>query len=733
MNLFEHSHKEKIQKEAPLADRMRPRYLEEFVGQSHILAPGRLLWRSIQADQLTSIIFYGPPGTGKTTLAKIIANTTQAEFLSINAVLSGISDIRSCIEVAKKVRIEQQRRAVLFIDEVHRFNKSQQDALLPHVEKGTIILIGATTENPYFEVNKALVSRSRIFQLKSLESDDIENIINLALSDKERGFGDKKIIIDPIARKHLANVAGGDARAALNALELAILSSVSEDYKEIQITLEIAEESIQQRAILYDKDGDSHFDTISAFIKSMRGSDPDAALFWMAKMIEAGEDPRFIFRRMLIFAGEDIGMADPQALVIVNAASQAFDYVGMPEGQFHLAQACLYLSTAPKSNSVFAFFDAITTVRKEESNEVPNSLKDSSRDGKGLGHGEGYLYPHAYRDHWVAQQYLPKDLQGKLFYQPSEKGFEASIKENVAQNREAQFAASFSQNSYKILEDSNYWEARTLNSSGELLGELRKHLTEWSNLTKNTLVLILNAGDGLILGEFLRHISDETIYAIVESLEEKNIIKSLFEKPSSGITPNVVVDKNINPESFKIENLCFENIVGRNVLMKESKKTIFLDKLKKWISEKSYLVFAESVPSLGQRLSDLIPDKLLDLEFRKLLISAEEEIYNNSNNFQSDWTPTTLKKELELNNWNIHGWEIKEFITPTLIGKKQIKNWFSLQNGSSQKSYAQELSKYFSKKELEELCETFNNSIGEKVVPWKSTNLFMKLSLKDKT
>ena len=262
---------------------------------------------------------------------------------------------------------------------------------------------------------------------------------------------------------------------------------------------------------------------------------------------------------------------------------------------------------------------------------------------------------------------------------------------------------------------------------------MRNNLTEWSNLKKNTLVLILNAGDGLIIGELLRRISDETIYAIVESLEEKNMIKSLFEKPVSGIKPKVIVDKLLNPESFKIENLCFENIVGRNVLMKESKKTIFIDKLKKWISEKSYLIFGESVPSMGQRLSDLIPDNLLDVEFRKSLISAEEEIYNNSNNFQSDWSPSTLKQELELNNWNIHRWEIKEFITPTLIRKIQIKKWFSLQNGSAQKSYGKELSKYFSKKEIEELCETFNDSIGEKVVPWKSTNLFMKLSLKEKS
>jgi len=732
MNLFEHSYKENTSREAPLADRMRPRYLKELVGQSHILAPGRLLWRAIESDQLTSLIFFGPPGTGKTSLARIIANTTRAEFLSINAVLSGISDIRTCVEIAKKVGIEQQRKAVLFIDEVHRFNKSQQDALLPHVEKGIIILIGATTENPYFEVNKALVSRSRVFELKPLSTEEIEKIIDLAILDTERGFGKKKVIIEPRARKHLANIAGGDARAALNALELSILSTISENNIEIKITLDIAEESIQKRAILYDKDGDSHFDTISAFIKSMRGSDPDASLYWMAKMIEAGEDPRFILRRMLIFAAEDIGMADPNALVIVNAAAQAFDHVGMPEGRFHLAEACLYLSTAPKSNSAFAFFDAIRTVREERSNEIPNNLKDSNRDSKGLGHGEGYLYPHAYRDHWVPQQYLPQGLQGKIFYHPSEIGFEATIKTKIDQRREAQIASSYDQNSYEALVNGNYWETRTFSNSGALLEEFRNNLTEWSNITKNSLVLILNAGDGLILGEFLRRITDETIYAIVESIEERNIIKGLFQKSGLEIMPNIVVDQLYNPESFKIGNLCFEKIVGRNVLKKESKKILFLQKLKKWISKKSYLVFGESIPSKGQRLSQLIPENLIDLGLRKSLLSAEEKIYNKLDNAQTNWNPKSLKREIESQNWEIHRWEIKEFITPTLIRKKQLQNWFSFQNSSSQKSYAQELSKYFSRKQLEELCKLFNDSIGGKVVPWKSASLFMKISLREK-
>ncbi|MED5289497.1 MAG: AAA family ATPase, partial [SAR324 cluster bacterium] len=310
MDLFEKALEQSIQSEAPLADRMRPRTLEEFVGQQHILAPGRLLRRAIQADQLSSLIFYGPPGTGKTTLARIIANTTRSHFLSINAVLAGIPAIRECIESAKRFRSEQQRKTILFVDEVHRFNKAQQDALLPHVENGTVVLIGATTENPYFEVIKALVSRSRIFQLRSLDSQDLENILEMAIGDPERGFGTMKIQLDDQAKEHLARVASGDARAALNALELAVQTTDLDEHGVLRINLEIAEESIQQRAVLYDKDGDAHFDTISAFIKSMRGSDPDAALYWMAKMVQAGEDPRFLFRRMIIFASEDVGLAD---------------------------------------------------------------------------------------------------------------------------------------------------------------------------------------------------------------------------------------------------------------------------------------------------------------------------------------------------------------------------------------------------------------------------------------
>ncbi|MDR0377255.1 MAG: AAA family ATPase, partial [Spirochaetaceae bacterium] len=389
--------------EGPLADRMRPQTLDDVIGQDHIVGPGRLLRRAIQADRLSSVIFYGPPGTGKTSLARVIANTTRANFESLNAVLTGIKDIREAIERSDERRRLYGRRTILFVDEVHRWNKAQQDALLPWVENGTVILVGATTENPFFEVNRALVSRSRIFQLKPLGAEDLRETALRTLADKERGYGKWRVVFGEGALEHLVEVAGGDARSLLNALELAIETSVPwppPEGAEIQVGLEAAEESIQRRAVLYDRDVDYHFDTISAFIKSVRGSDPDAALYWLAKMVRAGEDPSFIFRRMIILASEDVGMADPRALQVVISCAEAFDRIGFPEGNFPLAHACLYLATAPKSNSAMAFFDALTEVDREDA-EVPNHLRDASRDKESFGHGEGYVYPHAYRDHWA--------------------------------------------------------------------------------------------------------------------------------------------------------------------------------------------------------------------------------------------------------------------------------------------------------------------------------------------
>ncbi len=440
-DLFDHAMQERMKSEAPLAARMRPRTLDEYLGQDHIIGEGKLLRRAIEADKLfSSIILWGPPGTGKTTLAQIIANTTRSHFVTISAILAGKADLRAIIEEALERRRLYNTRTILFVDEVHRWNKAQQDALLPHVESGAVTLIGATTENPYFEVIGALISRSRIFQLRWLTQEETGILIDRALADETRGYGGKRIILDPEARTHLTEVAGGDARNALNALELAVESTQPDADGVIHITLDVAQESIQRRAVLYDKDGDAHYDTISAFIKSVRGSDPDAALYWLAKMLYAGEDPRFILRRLVILAGEDIGLADPLGLVVANAAAQAFDFIGLPEGIYPIVEATLYLATAPKSNSAGAYFKAVDRLEKEGQVSVPRHLQDSNRDAA-TGQGKDYLYPHESEGHFVAQQYLPKRLLGTYFYQPSQEGYEAQVTARLQLWREAQRAA----------------------------------------------------------------------------------------------------------------------------------------------------------------------------------------------------------------------------------------------------------------------------------------------------
>jgi putative ATPase len=521
---------------------MRPRTLDEIIGQDHIVGPGRLLRRSIQADRLSSVIFYGPPGTGKTSLARVIANTTRAYFESLNAVLTGIKDIREAIARSDERRRLYGRRTILFVDEVHRWNKAQQDALLPWVENGTVILIGATTENPFFEVNRALVSRSRIFQLVPLTGADLETAARRTLSDRERGYGKWKVVFAEGALEHLVEVAGGDARSLLNALELAVETSPPSwpppPGTEIRVSFEAAEESIQRRAVLYDRDGDYHFDTISAFIKSVRGSDPDASLYWLAKMVRAGEDPSFIFRRMIILASEDVGLADPQALPVVIACAEAFDRIGFPEGNFPLAQACLYLATAPKSNSAMAFFDALGEVDKEDA-EVPGHLRDASRDKESFGHGDGYIYPHAYRDHWAAQQYLPTALRGKTFYTPSRIAYEGRIREEVLKKREIQaavvlgdcgFTGGFSggetggarREGAEILSWSaaskgrEGWFKRLESGRSALLLADRDALLARCTLLRHERVLIPAANDGLLLWESLRRTPEGLTAALVD-------------------------------------------------------------------------------------------------------------------------------------------------------------------------------------------------------------------------
>ncbi len=432
MDLFSSSAESNLQKEAPLAARMRPRNLDEFMGQDEIVGPGRLLRRAIEADRLRSMIFYGPPGTGKTTLARIIANTTSAVFESLNAVTAGVADIRRLISEARERYQLYQRKTILFVDEIHRFNKSQQDALLPAVEDGTVLLIGATTENPLYEVNSPLISRSMIFRFSTLTNSALKRIINNALLDKERGLADYRVELDESALEFLVNKADGDARIALNALELAALTTKSEpDSGKVHITLEILSDCIQQRPIDYDRDGQNHYDTISAFIKSMRGSDPDAAVYYLARMLSAGEDPKFIARRMIIHAAEDVGNADPRALLVAVAAAQALEMIGLPEAQIPMAQAAIYIATAPKSNAgCQAIHQAMSDVQNYENQTVPAHLRDSSHPGASrLGDGIGYLYPHDYPCGFIKQDYLPANLLGKIYYQPTNHGYEKEIQD----------------------------------------------------------------------------------------------------------------------------------------------------------------------------------------------------------------------------------------------------------------------------------------------------------------
>jgi putative ATPase len=651
-DLFSAAGEARAAKESPLAARMRPRTLDEFIGQEHIIGPGRLLRRAIQADQLSSIILFGPPGTGKTTLARIIANTTRARFLAINAVLAGVKDIRESIESARAERKSSGRKTLLFVDEVHRFNKAQQDALLPHVENGTLTLIGATTENPYFEVNKALVSRSRIFQLKPLGEEHVREVVKAALADPERGYGRLRVEMDAEALDHLVRVASGDARSALNALELAVETTSPDADGAVRIGLEVAEESIQRRAVLYDKDGDAHYDTISAFIKSVRGSDPDAALYWMSKMVYAGEDPRFIFRRMLILASEDVGLADPAALGVVASAAQAFDYVGLPEGQFHLAQACLYLATAPKTNTTLAYFDALESVRREQQDEVPDHLKDASRDSEDLGHGKGYLYPHAYREHWVAQQYLPKGLQGKVFYQPADSGYEADIRDRVARNREAQLEAA-DQARLGIGEGPSTdetgwgsaarprsgkppgysaWLERAAGRSGEVLGKVREEIFRLAGTRRDSLVLDLFGGTGFLTWEACRRCPVGGVWTRCDDDAARKAMEDWARHLEMLARPVLVTsDLDALPRALSAAADAsgrgatprFDALIGVDLLRRLQDARAFMQAIASFTAPGARLVWAEANPRDSQGFLELFPEGSLERSLRAKVEDAE--------------------------------------------------------------------------------------------------------------
>jgi len=761
MTLFDQAHAERLEKEAPLAARMRPRTLDEYVGQEHIIGPGRLLRRAIQADQLGSLIFYGPPGTGKTTLARVIANTTRANFIAINAVLAGVKEIREAIADAQEQAKLYQQRTLLFIDEVHRFNKAQQDALLPWVENGTVILIGATTENPYFEVNKALVSRSRIFQLVPLTKEHLRQVIHQALADPDRGYGHLTVTIDEDAIEHLVEVANGDARAVLNALELAVETSdgstpeskIKNQKSKIHITLAIAEESIQRRAVLYDKEGDYHFDTISAFIKSLRGSDPDAAMYWMAKMDYAGESPRYIFRRMLIFAGEDIGMADPNAIQVVTACAQAFEQVGMPEGRFHLATAALYLATAKKSNTAFAFFDAIEQVKKEADSGVPNHLRDANRDKEGFGHGEGYLYPHAYRDHWVAQQYLPTSLQGKVFYQPSDQGYEAQIRTTVAQRREAQLAAmieleSSGNSPIDVLTFSpddparERWLQRTISNTGERLAHVRNRVLDAARLARHSLVLDLKAGTGLLTWEALRRVPEGGVYTLARTARDADALRQLAERLPDIERPIVFQGDLVElPELLMVHEqmagggstryspsatLHFDAIVGYNALFDQPDKPVLFDLLASLITPHGSISLAERMPRHTQRLYQLVDLTELSEDVTARLVEAEEAIYTAPDDPMVNWDAPDLAQWAEQAGLAVE-LHTEDDPSQLQVSSAVLQRWFA-PAASNRPSYGQRLATMLAHQEVDLVQKLFERQLLNQTVTWTGKVIYLLCS-----
>ena len=740
-DLFAAARAERIDANAPLAARMRPRTLDEFIGQEAIIGPGRLLRRAIQADRLSSLIFYGPPGTGKTTLAQVIANTTAAHFTALNAVLAGVKNIRETVAEAQERWALHDQGTILFVDEVHRFNKAQQDALLPWVENGTVTFIGATTENPYFEVIKALVSRSRIFQLKTLTEEHLRQIIQTALNTPQRGYGGRRVEIESEATDHLVSIANGDARALLNALELAVETTDADPSGVVRITLAIAEESIQRRAVLYDKEGDYHFDTISAFIKSLRGSDPDAALYWLAKMIYAGEEPRYIFRRMLILASEDVGMADPQAVQVVNACAEAFDRVGLPEGNFPLAQAALYLATAEKSNSILAFFDALDAVRNEPDSDVPNHLRDGNRDSEGFGHGAGYLYPHAYRDHWVAQQYLPGALQGKVFYEPTGQGYEARISVAVTQHREAQLAATLEGFGAppEILTFApgesarDRWLQRTIAQSGEATAALRDRILGAGPLERHSVVLDVNAGSGLLTWEALRRAPEGGVYALAFNEADRRALQEQAQNLDEVDRP-IVLHGGIEEQAQQLdaEEVRFDAIVGRNALLASADKEASLAHLAKILAANGWLALAETIPRHTQRIYALGDRSLLQPELAERLIAAEESIYTDAADRLVNWDDDTLQgaltaafpAETQAGRVSI---ERIDTDTDLRITEAHIRRWFGPALGK-RKSYAERLAERMQPSEVEQIESWIRGQLLNQTVAWRRRTVLIRVA-----
>ncbi len=692
------------------------------------MGEGRLLRRAIAADMLSSVIFAGPPGTGKTTLARVIANTTSSRFVSLNAVLSGVKEVRAEIEIAREQMTLHQRRTILFVDEVHRWNKAQQDALLPWVENGTVVLIGATTENPFFEVNAALVSRSRIFQLRPLSEAELRRVMEQALNDPIRGYGSLKVTVEPDATNHLIAVADGDARSLLNALQLAVETSApampAPPGTDVTVSLAIAEESIQAKALLYDREGDYHYDTISAFIKSLRGSDPDAALYWMARMVASGEDPRFLFRRMLILASEDVGLADPQALVVVEAAARAFDRVGLPEGQFHLAQAALYLATCAKSNSTLGYFDARASVEAEVSRDVPRHLRDGNRDKEGFGHGEGYLYPHAYRDHWVAQAYLPSGMQGRLFYTPSRSGYEGRIAADVERRREVQLSVVTDDDiEQEILTFSppqdarERWLVRLSQSRNELVQTVRDRVFAAADLQRHERVLIAGSRTETLVWEAVRCVPEGLVAALVDDpkLAEQiafhaakldALTRPLIMTPgASGIDPEPDGPPGEWPSRFEL-------IIGRNWLHRRGDRVTMLRRAAE-ITDR--IVIAEPAAGSASRLSEVLSDRLA-LPDREILEKAERRIYDDPTDAAVNWGPSDTGAWLSDAGFEVVGMEPLTNVSARVISRADVTGWLSAE-GSRLGAAVTEVAGTGA---AEQLTAAILAALGTESVPWRS-------------
>ena len=711
MDLFSNS--ESVKNE-PLASRMRPRTLDEYVGQEHILGKGRLLRRAIQKDQLSSVIFYGPPGTGKTTLARVIANTTKSCFATLNAVLAGVKELEAEINQAKERKDLYGIRTILFVDEVHRWNKRQQDALLPWVENGTVILIGATTENPYFEVNAALVSRSRIFQLKKLTDKDLFDIAEATIKDENRGYGKYDVCFEEGALEHLVKVSNGDARSLLNAMELAIETTGDFPPKEgarIYITKETAEESIQKKAVLYDKEGDYHFDVISAFIKSLRGSDADAALYWLAKMVNAGEDPRFIFRRMMILASEDVGMADPFALTFVTSCAEAFDRIGLPEGRFHLAHAAIYLATTKKSNTTLGFFDALSDVENERDDDVPNHLKDPSRDKEGFNHGEGYLYPHSYRDHWVAQQYLPSSLMGKIYYKPTGIGYEGEIRDSVVFRRQAQLESISADEGEEVLTWSpgdkkrNLFLERAMAGRSAELKSCTEALFSSVKIKRHDNALILNASSGLMLYPVMKMNPEGLTVCHVRKKDERDIISHFCSELEELTRPEILVSpKTENVFSMLEEGLKFALVASRNILLRLKDGENILKEIKKRLEADGIFLLMQALPSRSSRLSDFTDDSQLKEEMMK----AEEKIYSSSE--------LTCWDEKDLENLVSAYFPSSEYMKKESTEKRKLTE--AMLSSWWDKSYSRYLG--IDKR------ESYMRNLSEKLVDYKTSTLLVR-------